>query len=252
MAGAFDWLRRLFAPPTPERKTALPPSLGNSTTRRDFGQDDVRPPPAIPAERASHGRQEAVRLDPFVAIDVETTGLSPAKGHRIVSLALMRFGAIGGNAQTDVECLHLVFNPGRKSEPRAAEIHGLADDFLSRQDRFADHASAIAEFISEANLVGHNVDFDLGFLDSEMRRCGIEPTYRMSTCTMTIFRSRHRGEKASLDNVAQRFGIDVSARARHHGALIDAAIAAQVYAVLKGGIHLSVPSPLPGFSNARH
>lgn len=188
-----------------------------------------------------------MRQTRVVVIDCETTGLSAAHGHRMVSFAAIALPRPGAGTPAG---LHLAFNPGRRSDPQAARVHGLRDDFLSRQPRFADHAAAIAEFLAGALLVAHNAAFDAGFLQHELARAGIPQQHRYY-CTMREFRRQHPTHRATLDDAARLYGLDVSARQRHHGAFVDAWIACQLYCRLAWNAEPhAAPTVWPDFDNA--
>lgn len=162
----------------------------------------------------------------IVVIDCETTGFSPAHGHRMVSFAAIALPRPGAGTPAG---LHLVFNPERRCDPGATKVHGLSDGFLRHQPRFADHAGQIRDFLADAMLVAHNAPFDAGFLDAEMTRAGLGGTARRYWCTLQAFRARFPGRPAKLDQAARLFGLDVSARQIHHGAYVDAWIAGQLF-----------------------
>ena len=177
-----------------------------------------------PAEAAGFGRA--------VVIDCETTGLSHAGGDRMVSFAAIE---IVDNAPTG-RALHLLFNPGRRSHWAARKVHGLSDDLLSHQPAFADHAAEIADFVGDDALIGHNLRFDVSFLNAEFGHAGRGSWGGRRICTLERYKSRFPGQRASLDHACGAFGIDVSARARHHGAFIDAALACGLYQLLIAGL----------------
>jgi DNA polymerase-3 subunit epsilon len=112
----------------------------------------------------------ALRLDgevgafDFVAIDVETTGLGPTR-HRIIEVAAIRFS--GGIEQDRYETL---IQPDRRIPKYITKLTGLADGHLEDAPRFADIADALVEFVGNQAIVGHNVGFDLSFLNAELKR----------------------------------------------------------------------------------
>lgn len=160
-----------------------------------------------------------------IVIDTETTGLSPASGERMVSLGAIEL--IDGRPSGTF--MHLLFNPGRRSHFAALRVHGLCDDMLARQPTFSDHAGSLAEFLGEDPLIGHNVAVDIRFLAAEFGVSGSSHRLGPPLCTMAEFKARQHAGRASLDLACASFGIDVSARAVHHGALIDADLASILY-----------------------
>ncbi len=166
-----------------------------------------------------------------IVFDTETTGLSPAKGDRMVEIGCVE---IYNRVETGRH-FHAYFNPGRDMPIEAEAVHGLSTIFLSDKLRFADRVEDLLEFIEDSPLVAHNATFDFGFLNHELAECG-RPSVSMSRMvdTLTLARSKHPGAKHSLDALCMRFGIDRSHRVKH-GALLDAQLLAQVYVELTGG-----------------
>jgi DNA polymerase-3 subunit epsilon len=165
-----------------------------------------------------------------VVIDTETTGLDPQDGHRIVEVACL-------------ELLHHVpsgqrkrwyLNPERPMTTDALAVHGLDDEFLARQPRFAEIIDELLEFIGEDRLVIHNAEFDLAFLNAELTRLGRPPLACAFVDTLAVARRRFPGAPASLDALCRRFAIDLSARDKH-GAELDCGLLAEVYIELLGG-----------------
>ncbi len=167
-----------------------------------------------------------------IVLDTETTGLDPAAGHRIVELGcveLMNHIPTGKSFQK-------YLNPQRASDSRAFEVHRLTDEFLGRQPLFADIAGEFVAFIGDANLVIHNAEFDMRFLNAELERAGREKLSMLRVIdTITVARQKYPGAQASLDALCRRFEIDLDIRSERHGALIDAGLLAQVYLELVGG-----------------
>jgi DNA polymerase-3 subunit epsilon len=93
--------------------------------------------------------------------------------------------------------------------------------------------SPFLEFVRGAELIIHNAPFDLGFLNHELQRYQRGSAITLETLctvedTLLLARQRHPGQRNSLDALCKRYNIDNSQRALH-GALLDAAILADVY-----------------------
>ena len=152
-----------------------------------------------------------------IVLDTETTGLDPAAGHRIVEIGALE---LQHHLPTGRE-YHAYLNPDREMPEDAFAIHGLSDDFLAGKDKFAGIADAFLEFIGDAPLVIHNAEFDLRFLNHELKLTGRDPIDdTRAVDTMLIARQKFPGARASLDALCQRFEIDLAVRDKH-GALID-------------------------------
>lgn len=166
-----------------------------------------------------------------IVLDTETTGLSPAEGHRIVEIGCVEVVNYVATGRT----LHLYINPDMAMPADAEAVHGLTDAFLSDKPAFAEIASQFLEFIGDSKLVIHNAEFDMRFLNAELKLHGL-PTLPADRAidTLALARQRYPGAKATLDALCQRFGIDLAARTLH-GALLDAQLLASVYLELRGG-----------------
>jgi DNA polymerase-3 subunit epsilon len=166
-----------------------------------------------------------------IVLDTETTGLDPAS-HRIIEIGcveLVNHVPTGRN-------FHTYLNPERASDTRAFEVHRLSDDFLKSQPFFRDKADEFLDFLGDDQLVIHNAEFDIGFVNAELKRLQRE-ILRMNRVidTIAIARQKYPGAQASLDALCRRFEIDLAIRAERHGALIDAGLLARVYLELIGG-----------------
>ncbi len=169
-----------------------------------------------------------------VVLDTETTGLEPEAGHRIIE--------IGGielvNRRPTRNNFHRYINPARAVDPGALEVHGLDNDFLEDKPFFADVAEEFLEFVSGAELVIHNADFDVAFLNHELARLDGQPSDIREQCsvldTLALARRLHPGQRNNLDALAKRYEVDNSERDLH-GALLDARILAEVYLAMTGG-----------------
>lgn len=166
-----------------------------------------------------------------IVLDTETTGLDPAAGHRIVEVAcveLVNHVATGRTYQTYV-------NPDRDMPEEAFRVHGLSREFLSGYPRFDEVAGELLEFLAEDQLVIHNAEFDVKFLNHELGRLGHpEIALGRTVDTVALARRRFPGAQANLDALCKRFEIDNSARDLH-GALLDCQLLAEVYLELLGG-----------------
>lgn len=166
-----------------------------------------------------------------IIFDTETTGFDPLTGDRMVEIGCIE---MVGRVMTG-ESYHAYFNPQRPMPAAAEQVHGLSDRFLSDKPLFADKAEELLKFLRDSPLVAHNASFDFGFLNSELKLCGLEPiSLDRMVDTVALARVKHPGAKLSLDALCTRYGIDRSHRVKH-GALLDAELLAQLYVELTGG-----------------
>lgn len=169
-----------------------------------------------------------------VVLDTETTGLEASQGHRIIEIGCVE---ILYRRATD-RTFHRFLNPGREIDEAASEIHGITQEFLADKPGFPKIADEFLEFIEGTELVIHNADFDVEFINTELSLASHAVTDIRECCTVTdtlaLARKMHPGRKNSLDALCRRYGIDNSAR-EFHGALLDARILADVYLAMTGG-----------------
>ena len=168
-----------------------------------------------------------------IVLDTETTGLNPfdTPRHRIVEI-----GAVEVFNQVPTgKTYHQYIQPERDMPKEAFDVHGIGEDFLADKPKFADIAQAFLAFVGDAQMVIHNAEFDMRFLNAELEWAGhpLLPNDQ-ALDTLKIARRRFPGSPASLDALCRRFGIDNSAREKH-GALLDSEILAEVYLELTGG-----------------
>lgn len=166
-----------------------------------------------------------------IALDTETTGLNPKSGHRVVEIGCVEMI----NHVATGEVFHAYVNPQRDMPEEAFRVHGLSEDFLREHPLFAAVADDFLAFIGDDQLVIHNAQFDMGFLNAELERLG-KPALDMARATDTVKMARQKfpGAQANLDALCRKFGIDNGARDLH-GALLDARLLADVYLELNGG-----------------
>lgn len=166
-----------------------------------------------------------------IALDTETTGLSPRGGDRIVEIGCVELI----NHMATGEVYHQYINPQRDMPDGAFRVHGLSEEFLSDFPLFGDVAQAFLDFIGDSPLVIHNASFDMGFLNAELERAKMATLPMENTIdTVKLARKRFPGAQANLDALCRRFGIDNSNREKH-GALLDAELLADVYLEFSGG-----------------
>ena len=166
-----------------------------------------------------------------IALDTETTGISPRDGHRIIEIGALE---LMHHLPTGLK-LHLYINPEREIDDGAVAVHGITGDFLADKPVFADIVDEFLAFVGDDPMVIHNASFDMGFLNAELKRLD-RPVLPMaqSIDTLMMARKKFPGAQANLDALCRRFEIDNSHRDLH-GALVDADLLASVYIELLGG-----------------
>ncbi len=166
-----------------------------------------------------------------IVLDTETTGLDPTNGHRIVEIGAVELLNQAPTGKT----FHVLINPERDVPEDAFRVHGHSTAVLQDKPVFASVADAFVAFLEGAQIVIHNAEFDVRFLNSELGRLGRDPIDASRVVdTLALARKRHPGQTNSLDALCDRYRIDRSRRVKH-GALLDAEILVEVYCELTGG-----------------
>lgn len=120
--------------------------------------------------------------EPFIVLDFETTGLTPADGARATEVAavLVRDGAIVDKYQS-------LMNSGVSIPPFIQELTGITNRMIAGAPPSAAVMSAFSAFIGDLPLVAHNASFDKKFLDAELSRIGKQAQQPIA-CSMRIAR----------------------------------------------------------------
>ncbi|WP_150250606.1 3'-5' exonuclease [Nocardiopsis deserti] len=185
----------------------------------------------------------------YAVLDMETTGLDPREGARIVEIAVVR---VRGDGKLVEEFSTLV-------DPRAPvggrEFHGIGEGDTVGAPTAAQVAPRLTELLSGAVVVGHNLDFEQRFLASELVPAGL-PTGQAGLCTLRALRSQVELERYSLPKASHRLSGDWPTG--QHTALGDARACAKLLSEMLANApgelryggpapkRLAVPGPVPG------
>lgn len=168
-----------------------------------------------------------------IVLDIETTGLRVDEGNRILEIAAIEVI----DRKIASAHLHFYINPERDSEEGALAIHGLSSAFLADKPRFAEIVDTLLDFVQDTELIIHNAPFDIGFLNMELNRLGLEKmgSYVSNVLdTLAMAKGLYPGKRNNLDALCDRLKINRSKRLLH-GALIDCELLAEVYLALTRG-----------------
>ncbi len=169
-----------------------------------------------------------------IVLDTETTGLSAQSGHRLTEIGCVEI--IDRKITGKTFQSHL--NPERELDEKAAQITGLTWAKLRDKPRFVDIVEDLIGFIGDDELIIHNAQFDLSFLENELKLINhmwIKTLTNLDIVdTLAMSREKFPGQRNSLDALCRRYAIDNSER-NLHGALLDAKILALVYLAMTAG-----------------
>lgn len=184
-----------------------------------------------------------------IVLDTETTGFDPAAGDKLVEIGCVELF----NHLPTGKNLHLYINPERPIPAEASAIHGIKDEDVKDKPTFGEIVGEFMDFIGDDKLVIHNAEFDVKFLNAELRIFGFPSLdQRRVFDTLKMAREKFPGSPANLDALCRRFGIDNSSRT-FHGALLDSQLLAEVYLELLGGRQqgLGILSDAPAGKNTQ-
>ncbi|MEL7535634.1 MAG: DNA polymerase III subunit epsilon [Pseudomonadota bacterium] len=169
-----------------------------------------------------------------IVLDTETTGMSAAAGHRIIEIGAVEIV----NRRVTERVFHRYLNPERAIDAGATAVHGMRAEDLKDEPTFDAIVEPLLEFVRDSEVIIHNADFDVGFLDAELARAGVVKPRLTEYCqildSLTLARELHPGLRNSLDALCRRYDVDNSGRDLH-GALLDANLLARVYLAMTGG-----------------
>lgn len=197
------------------------------TSTADYRQIDLVDVPDI---------AEVLRMldDDLAVIDCETTGFSPIHD-RIVSVAALPGLLRDGAYQPGNYVMSWTFNPGKPCHPSATAVHGLSDEYLATLEPIAAiDARQIDYVLYDKVLIAHNAPFDIAFINAAYARFDFPPLPWRVIDTRILSKIIWPGEKATLDAMAERLGVDRSERADGlHDALGDCHLLARCLPALQ-------------------
>jgi len=160
----------------------------------------------------------------FVAVDVETTGLSTKRGDRIIEI-----GAVVLEGDRIGEEFHALICVKERIHWAAQQVHGITEEMLLGKPRADEVMPEFRKFIAYCALVAHNARFDMGFISDEFLRLGMGLT---NPCHCTLELSRRLYPKLpnhKLETVYRHLFGEVPGEAKRHRALDDARLVARMW-----------------------
>ena len=160
----------------------------------------------------------------YIVLDVETTGLSPARGDRVIEI-----GAVAIEEGGVVSEFGTLIYIEKKIPWHAQRIHGITDAMLHGKPSSEEVFPELQRFISSSAIVAHNARFDIGFLKHEFHCIGIpfNPEYH---CTLEMSRKLFpRLGNHKLETVYRHLCGDLPHTVHRHRALDDARLTARVW-----------------------
>jgi DNA polymerase-3 subunit epsilon len=161
---------------------------------------------------------------PFVVVDLETTGGGPADG------GITEIGAVRVVDGRLLDTFAMLVNPGRSIPPFVSALTGITDAMVTSAPPIGEALPRFLDFAGDAVLVAHDTRFDMAHLDAAHRALTGRGLARPALCTLRLARRlMPELRRRSLDAVAAALGISCHDRHRGPG---DARIAAEILCVL--------------------
>ena len=146
-----------------------------------------------------------------IVIDTETTGLNYKKGDRVIDVACVE---LINHVETG-KFLQFYCSTDFIISPEAEKIHGLTNGFLKKFPTFSEQTTKLLNFLKNDKLIIHNAEFDLGFINNELKLSGHNPLKNDFVDTVLLARKTLNSRTVNLDHLCKKFSIDTTARKFH-------------------------------------
>jgi len=152
----------------------------------------------------------------IVALDIETTGLDPKRE------AILEIGAVRFNGRRVEQEWSTLVNPGRRVPSFITQLTGISNQMVANAPPMSDVRAELQDFVGDAVIIGHNVRFDLSFLQRQRLFSYNETidTYEMASVLMP------NASRYGLGSLASQLVVPLPAT---HRALDDALVTHGVY-----------------------
>lgn len=171
--------------------------------------------------------QRMIYPDVYVVLDIETSGLSAEKNE------IIEIGMLKVNKNQVIDKFQVLIKPKCRIASFIEELTGITNESLKKEGRIISEVlPAVRSFIGKNVLVGHNITFDINFLNHAYRAYGTNEVCNKYLDTMEMYTKFLNGRKASkkLVDVAKNFAITIG---KQHRGLEDCYTIKAVYEALR-------------------
>lgn len=154
-----------------------------------------------------HSLLQRIAEIPFAIVDVETTGASSDLGDRVIEVGIARVE--GGKIVAQYEQL---IDPQRRIGAGVSVLTGITQEMVAGKPTFTEALPGMMPLLQDAVIVGHNIRFDLSFLNREFRRSGKDMAAELHQAqvmdTVRIARKRFGRGGNGLQRLCRRLGYE--------------------------------------------
>jgi len=178
--------------------------------------------------KASSGELETLPLEQlsYTVFDTETTGLNPSDGDEIIAIGAVR---VFNGRVLRREIFDCLVDPKRPIGEESAAIHGISSAMLRGMPTIDEVLPRFSRFVEDTVMIGHNVAFDMRFLELKEEATGIRFDNPVLDTLLLASAVQPKRVDQRLDALAERLGIPIAGR---HTALGDALTTAEVFLAL--------------------
>ena len=138
----------------------------------------------------------------LICLDTETTGFSN-EFDRIIEIGCVD---ITYGIEKSIHFQRYI-NPRRSVPQTSFQIHGLNEEFLKNFPPFEKHIDDFLAFIKDATLIIHNANFDIKFLNAELKRYGYNNLTNEVIDTLQLAKKQFPGKKVNLNALKEYYAI---------------------------------------------
>lgn len=171
----------------------------------------------------------------LISFDTETTGLYVDSGDRVIEIGAVE---ILDRIKTKATFQTYLNPEGKAISEGAKQVTNINDSDLKKAPFFRDIMDDFINFVKGSELIIHNAQFDVGFINNELKLAKSKIKDIRDICsvydTLVEAKEMFPGQRNNLDALSKRLNIKGYDRT-FHGALLDAQILADTYLNMTGG-----------------
>lgn len=156
----------------------------------------------------------------FIALDLETTGLSP------INDRILELGAIKYTDGKPVTSFNTLINPNVPISKRITRINGISDEMVSDKPSIENVIDDFISFFEDLPLLAHNASFDIRFLNANLIKIDKSPISNEIIDTLSISRKIFNFENNKLDTIKKELNLSLE---NAHRAIPDCYAVAEIY-----------------------